>query len=124
MAPCRVNQFFLHQVLKIHAGLSPPYMMEHFTPISDVHSYPTRFSTKAQCTDTIYLSSDSGTFANKTDVGGSFIKFPDLGCNFSKNQLVPLKLCNTLYIYITDLCLKFHSPIFYSFIFMQIIVNA
>jgi len=26
--------------------------------------------------------------------------FPDWGCNFSKNQVIPLKLCNYLYIYI------------------------
>jgi len=55
---------------------------------------------------------------------GSFIKFQDRGCNFSKNQVIPLKLCNYLYIYSSDWCLKFQSFIFYSFIFMQINVNA
>ena len=44
-------------------GLSPPYMKEYFTPINDVHSYPTWFSAKAQCTDTGDLLSDSGRFA-------------------------------------------------------------
>ena len=57
-------------------------------------------------------------------IRGSFIKFPNWGCNFSKNQVIPLKLCNNLYMYISDLCLKFHSLILYSFIFMQIIVDA
>jgi len=51
-------------------------------------------------------------------------KVPGLGCNFSKNQVIPLKFCNNLYIYISDLCLKFHLFIFNSFIFMQINVNA
>ena len=44
-------------------GLSPPYMKEYFTPINDVHSYPTWFSAKAQCTDTGDLLSDSGRLA-------------------------------------------------------------
>jgi len=57
-------------------------------------------------------------------VQGSFIMFPDWGSKFSKNQVISLKLCNNLYIYISELRLKFHSFIFYSFILMQINVNA
>jgi len=71
----------------------------------------------------IYLKKQSFHWKN-IHVRGSFIKLPDRVCNFSKNQVIPSKLCNILYIYISDLCLKFHSFIFDSFILMQINVNA
>ena len=58
------------------------------------------------------------------DLRGSFIKFPDWGCNFSKNWVILLKLFNNLYIYISDSCFKFHLFNYYSFIFVEINVNA
>ena len=57
-------------------------------------------------------------------IRGSFIKFQDWGCNFSKYQVISLKLSYKLYIYISDLFLKFHSFIMYSFNFMHININA
>jgi len=60
------------------------------------------------------------TLADMQVLRGLFIKFPDWGCNFSKYQVILLKLYNNMYIYTSDFSLIFHSFIFYSFIFMHI----
>ena len=44
---CRVNQIILCHVFKINSNLTPFYLSEHFTPVIDVHNYPTRFRVKA-----------------------------------------------------------------------------
>ena len=77
---CRVNQIILCQIFNIHSGLSPSYMKEHFTPISSIHSYPTRFSSKAETAETGHILSDSGRYA--TPIVKSYGKrsFAYIGC--------------------------------------------
>jgi len=59
-----------------------------------------------------------------THIRGSFINVPDCGSNFSKNQVIQFKVCNNLYIYISDLCLKFHLFISYIFILCKLILKC
>ena len=42
----RVDQIVLNYVFKIKSGKSADYMIEHFVPVTSVHSYGTRFRKK------------------------------------------------------------------------------
>ena len=45
----RVDQVALCHVFKIHNNTAPTYMSEHFSPVSNAHSYTTRFRVSVDC---------------------------------------------------------------------------
>ena len=45
----RVDQIILCHMFKVHSGIAPGYLKEHFIPLSTVHSYPTRQRVSVKC---------------------------------------------------------------------------
>lgn len=75
----RMNQITLCHVYKINSKLSPFYLREQFTPINEVHKYPTRFRVKVDGTNN--LMSECKRFAIPKVKGFGGKSFAFNGCN-------------------------------------------
>lgn len=76
----RVNQITVCHVFKIYLNTAPAYMSEHFTPVSDIHNYPTRFRVKLNTNLDRSILTDSKRYTVPVVKGFGIKSFAYSGC--------------------------------------------
>jgi len=95
----RVDFKTLCHIFKVHSGLAPSYMKEHFVPASSVHHFKTRFNVKSSSANghSDVTFSDSGRYRLDLEVKGFGAKsFASRACNLWNALPQRIRDCGTM----------------------------